>query len=146
MKQKSTLFKEKAQKYTVCFADNCPLHDHCLRWEVGLYVDTEEEVLTCINPRHKKVEKGQCPNFRDNQPLKMPLGMTKHFYYDMPQHQARNIKQALIDHYGRTIYYRYHSAHRPISPDVLQFIQSVCLEYGWTQPLQCDSEIEDYLW
>lgn len=146
MEQKESLFTEKAKRYTVCFATNCPLQDQCLRWEVAQYVDPEEKVLTCINPNHKDVSKGQCPNYRNNQPLKMPQGMREHFYHEMPQYQARNIKNALILHYGRTNYYRYHSAKRPIPPDVLHVIQTVCQRYGWTQPLQFDTEVEDYRW
>jgi hypothetical protein len=76
----------------------------------------------------------------------MPLGMREHFYRDMPHYMESNIKHALIAHYGRTTYYRYHSAKRPIGPDVLQVIQTVCHRYGWTQPLQFDSEVVDYLW
>lgn len=146
MDQKTALFTEKALQYTVCFAQQCPLREQCLRWEVGQYVDPEEKVLTCINPLHKDVAKGQCPNYRNNQKMTMPVGMRKYFYHDMPQYQARNIKNALILHYGRTTYYRYHSAIRPILPEVLQVIQNVCHRYGWTQPLRFDTEVEDYTW
>jgi hypothetical protein len=52
----------------------------------------------------------------------------------------------LINHFGRTGYYRYHSARRPITPDVLQVIQTVCQRFGWTQPLRFDGEVEDYVW
>ena len=78
--------------------------------------------------------------------IPLPLGMKQHFYHDMPHHVERNIKNALISHYGRTGYYHYHSAHRPISPDVLQVIESVCQRYNWTQPLRFDAEVEDYVW
>ena len=78
--------------------------------------------------------------------IKMPIGMREHFYYDMPRHTEQAIKQELIDHFGRYNYYRYHSAHRPITPDVLQVIQSVCQRHGWTQPLRFDDEVEDYVW
>ena len=30
------IFKEKARNgYTICFADNCPLKEHCLHYLVG---------------------------------------------------------------------------------------------------------------
>ena len=143
---KTALFTPKAKTYTVCYANHCPLHERCLRWEVGHYVDPNEQVLTCVNPLHKAVAEGQCPNFRTNEPHKMPLGMRQYFYYDMPRHTEQSIKHALINHYGRFYYYRYHSGRQPITPDVLQVIQTVCQRYGWTQPLQFDSEVEDYLW
>ena len=32
--------QNKVGNYPVCFLDQCPLHDQCLRWIVGQYVDT----------------------------------------------------------------------------------------------------------
>ena len=76
----------------------------------------------------------------------MPLGMKQAFYHDMPYHVERDIKDTLINHFGRTGYYRYHSARRPITPDALQVIQTVCQRFGWTEPLRFDGEVEDYVW
>lgn len=146
MKQKEAIFTEKAKHYFVCFADQCPLHESCLRWEVGQYVDADEVAIMSMNPRNRKIAQGECDSYREDQVVRMPLGMREHFYYDMPRHTEQSIKHALINHYGRYYYYRYHSGHKPITPDVLQVIQTVCQRYGWTQPLQFDSEVEDYLW
>lgn len=144
--EKTALFTEKAKHYFVCFADQCPLHETCLRWEVGQYVDADEVAIMSVNPKNRKIAQGECENYREEQIVRMPLGMRNHFYYDMPHHTELSIKQALIDHYGRYSYYQYHSAKRPITPDVLHVIQSVCHRFGWTQPLQFDSEVVDYLW
>ena len=53
MNHKETIFTEKAKKYFVCFADQCPLHATCLRWEVGQYVDADEEAIMSMNPSNK---------------------------------------------------------------------------------------------
>ena len=146
MNQKETIFTQKAKNYFVCFADLCPLHATCLRWEVGQYVDVEEKAILSMNPRNHKIAQGECEYYRKDEVIKMPIGMREHFYYDMPRHTEQAIKQELIDHFGRYNYYRYHSAHRPITPDVLQVIQTVCQRHGWTQPLRFDAEVEDYVW
>ena len=122
------------------------LHEQCLRWLLGPYTDPEESVVECQNPMDRRIANGQCVNYRNATPVRMPLGMKQAFYHDMPHHMEQSIKHALIDHYGRTGYYRYHSAHRPISPDVLAVIQSVCQRFGWSQPLRFDDEVEDYVW
>jgi hypothetical protein len=41
LKSQEDAFREKAGHYLVCFVDQCPLHDHCLRWLVGQYVDIQ---------------------------------------------------------------------------------------------------------
>lgn len=142
---KATLFREKAVKYLCCFNDHCPRHAECLRWEVGQYVDPDQHLTTCISPKYGKAQDGSCEFFRTNQLLRMPLGMT-HFYHDMPGHMEVSIKRVLIGHSNRSTYYKYHSGYRPIGPAMLSDIQETCREYGWTQPLQFDREVEDYDW
>ena len=55
MKQKEAIFTKKAKHYFVCFADQCPLHETCLRWEVGQYVDADEVAIMSMNPRNRKI-------------------------------------------------------------------------------------------
>lgn len=138
--------REKASHYLVCYVEQCPLHESCLRWKLGPYTDPEEHVIMCQNPMDQHATDGHCVNYRNATPLRMPLGMKQAFYHDMPYHMERDIKDTLISHFGRTGYYRYHSARRPITPDVLQVIQTVCLRFGWTEPLRFDGEVEDYVW
>ena len=75
MNQKETLFTEKAKNYFVCFADQCPLHATCLRWEVGQYVDVDEEAILSMNPRNRLIAQGECKYYRNDEPVKMPVGM-----------------------------------------------------------------------
>ena len=145
MENKKTLFSKKSETYMCCFNSQCPRHADCLRWEVGQYFDPQMHVVRSISPRYEKAADGTCSFFRDRQPQLMPLGM-KGFYYDMPAHTARFIKNTLISRYGRTIYYQYHRGDRPVTPDFRQVVESLCQEAGWTQPLHFDGETEDYVW
>ena len=65
MKQKEAIFTEKAKHYFVCFADQCPLHETCLRWEVGQYVDADEVAIMSMNPRNRKIAQGECDSYRE---------------------------------------------------------------------------------
>ena len=146
MTDKKTLFQEKAKTYMCCFCDQCPRHNQCLRYEVGQYADPQQHVVTSINPRYQKAADGTCEYFRDNQPVLMPVGMQQRFYFDMPQHTMRQIKNRLIAALGRTVYYQYHGGRRPITPQVHDLIQTTCQQAGWTQPLRFDSETENFVW
>jgi len=75
-----------------------------------------------------------CPMYRNDQPVRMPLGIAK-MYYDMPQRIAHPLKQHLIDHFNRKRYYEYHSGYRPVPPDHEQYIRQAILRYGWTDPV-----------
>lgn len=145
MKDKETLFREKATTYLCCYNNHCPRHAQCLRWEVGTFTDPNQHITTCISPHYAKSLDGSCEHFRDNRPQRMPVGM-KNFYHDMPSSVERAIKNTLISHSCRATYYKYHRGDRPITPKVLADIQSVCQQFGWTQPPKFDTETEDYLW
>ena len=146
MKDKETLFREKAADYLCCFNDHCPRRNQCLRWEVGKYLDPSVGVITSVSPHYRGVADGHCDLFRDNQPVTMPVGMNTRFYYDMPTHVARAIKSGLITHNCRATYYQYHNGQRPITPDYLALIHTLCQQAGWSQPLQFDGEVTDYVW
>ena len=146
MKNQEKLFKEKAKTYLVCFHDRCPRHEHCLRWLVGRHVDPSVSIATCVSPLYAPAVEGRCDQYRNDQPVRMPVGMSQHFYHDMPAHIALSIRKALIAHNCRSTYYHYHSGRRPITPDYEALVRQVCQQFGWTQPLRFDGEVEDYVW
>lgn len=145
MEDKEKILREKAKTYMVCFHDECPLHERCLRWEVGRYASTELRVSKCVSPRYEKAGTEQCDLYRSNEPVRMPVGM-KHFYYDMPAHTASDIRRSLIAHNCRATYYKYHSGYRPITPEYQHLIESVCRRHGWNGPFNYDGEVIDYVW
>ena len=145
MENQEQIFREKAEKYMVCFNAECPLHEQCLRWTVGHYVDSACHVVTCVNPRYAPAAKGRCDLFRDNRPITMPIGMTG-FYRDMPGHTEHSIKRRLIAQSCRSTYYKYHRGDRPITPDMQELITRISREEGWQGALTFDGEVTDYVW
>lgn len=139
------LFAEKAEKYIVCYNSSCPLHQRCLRYDVGAYVKPSQRILTAVNPHYNKAAGGQCDMFADNTPVRMNVGM-RHFYDEMPARIARRIKQRLIDHNCRRTYYKYHNGELPITPSMQAFIERVCQEEGWTGALVFEGETVNYVW
>lgn len=144
---KEEVFTQKATRgYLVCYNDHCPLHQQCLRYDVGQYKPAKELSIRVVNPCYEHAGDGQCPLYRPNEVQRMPVGMKKFFYLDMPVRIARRVRNRLIDHNCRSTYYQYHNGKRPITPDLLAFIKQVCREEGWTQPLVFDGETEGYAW
>ena len=51
MKNKEELLIKQAKEgYTVCYIDQCPLHNQCLRWLVGQHVPHTASTYRCVNP------------------------------------------------------------------------------------------------
>nr|MCR5578414.1 DUF6078 family protein [Prevotella sp.] len=136
MKQKVTepktreqLFAEKAAKsYAICHSQTCPLHGHCLRWLLLAYVPKDRRLTACVNLNNPAMQTETCPMYRNDQPVRMPLGIAK-MYYDMPLRIAHPLKQFLIQHFNRKRYYEYHSGYKPVPPDHEQFIRQTILRF-----------------
>lgn len=43
-------------------------------------------------------------------------------------------------------YYEYHSGYRPVPPDHVQYILKAIASFGWTQPVEFNSCVEEFLW
>ena len=144
--KKEQLLREKADSYLICYNEACDLHEHCLHWLAGPYVDGRTRIVKSVNLNYAPATAGRCDLYCDDRPVMMPVGMKEHFYNDIPQAKARQIKRTLISDLGRTIYYRYHSGLQPIPPAILSHIEEVCRGAGWEEPLHFDSEREELVW
>ena len=145
-KTREELFAEKASKsYAICYSETCPLRTHCLRWQLRTFTPKDLRMATCVNLNNPAMQTDNCPVYRDDSPVRMPLGISK-MYYDMPQRIAHPLKQHLIQHFNRKRYYEYHSGYKPVPPDHEQFIRQTILRFGWTAPIEFGSYVEDYLW
>lgn len=146
MNNKEELFRKKANTYIVCFNEGCRMHQECLRWQVGQYVDEDSRMVTCINPRYKLAAEGCCDEYRSASPVSMPIGMKQKFYLNMPKHIERKIKSSLIEESCRSTYYKYHNGKLPITPSLLSLIETIARSSGWNGPLEFDDEVIDYVW
>ena len=144
-KTREELFQEMAKSYSVCHSQSCPIRQHCLRSILSSYVPGNYPVVTCINLLNPRMQSDDCPQYRPAEPVRMPLGL-KRMYYDMPGHLERSIKAHLINLLSRKGYYKYHSARRPVTPDIEQLIRQTLRAFGWTQEPAFDDYVEEYLW
>ena len=100
-KSREQLFAEKAAKnYAVCHSQTCSLRTHCLRWLLRTYTPQSRRITTCVNLNHPAMQTDACPMYRNDQPVRMPLGIAK-MYYDMPQRIAPPLKQHVIEYFNR---------------------------------------------
>ena len=138
-------FRKKARNYLVCFMDNCPLHEQCLRWLVGQYADPTLISYNAINPHNPKMGGEQCEMFRKKQRAIMKRGLT-HLYDDMPGRMEHRIRALLILLWGHKKYYEVRKGERLITPEMQNDVEDSCRHHGWTGPFIYDGEEEDWLW
>ena len=130
------LFAEKADKnYAICLSQTCSLREHCLRWQLRTYTPKDRRIAACVNLNNPAMQTATCPMYRNDQPIRMPLGIAK-MYYDMPLRIAHPLKQFLIQHFNR----------KPVPPAHEQYIRQAIRDYGWTGPYEFNAYIDDYIW
>ncbi|UKK53909.1 DUF6078 family protein [Prevotella sp. E2-28] len=146
MKEKD-IFKEKAENgYIVCFADNCPLKECCLRYLVGQKMPDTTSSYHCVNPRFQDVGTTNCSLFRKAEKVKYAKGMTHLFNEDMPKRVEPYVRQHLINSHCRTYYYEFRNGERLIPPTVQEEIRQYFREAGWNGDVIFDGFVEDYEW
>lgn len=138
-------FSEKAGHYLVCFIDQCPLHEQCLRWLVGRYADTKAPAYIAVNPNNPDNGGDHCKMFRQNVRVVMKRGLTQ-LYHEMPTYVERGIRHQLISCWGRRQYFEMRKGDRLITPQQQQHVAEACRQHGWHGPITYDGEQEDWLW
>ncbi len=144
-KTREEIFAEKADNYPACFSETCPLREHCLHHILTSYKPKDRIYITCVNLQNPQMQGKDCPQFRKDEPIRMPVGLAA-IYYDMPGRMERAIKNHLINVYSRKRYYEYHNGTRPLIPEVERYVRQTIKTYGWPHEPQFGGYVEEYLW
>ena len=140
------LIKQAKEGYTVCYTDQCPLHNQCLRWLVGQHVPQTASTYRCVNPHFEGVATADCPMYRNDQKVRFAKGMMNIFSNDMPKRVEPAVRQGIIGLTNRTYYFEYRNGSRLIPPALQQAIRDLFRTNGWTEEVKFDGYVEDYDW
>lgn len=139
------IFAAKADNYQVCYSTVCPLREHCLHSILSSYTPDDRLYVPCVNLNNPKMERSDCPLYRSDEPIRMPIGLSP-IYHDMPSRIEKAVKHHLINVYSRKRYYEYHNGTRPLTPDVERYVRHVMKNAGWNEEPTFMGYVEEYLW
>lgn len=128
-----------------CFNSKCLQADNCLRYQVGLRVTSQRGVLTVVNPVRETSIDEKCPYFKSDTLQMFALGMI-HLLDSVPHHDALIIRQQMLRHFGKTYFYRLWRKERFFSPDQQEYVRSLFLKRGISNPPVFDEYVEQYDW
>ena len=143
---KELLIKKAHEGYTVCYVDECPLCQQCLRWLVGQHVPNSASTYRCVNPHFDSVATTSCPMYRSDQKVRFAKGMLHTFTSDMPKRVESAVRYGVIALTNRTYYFEYRNGSRLIPPKLQEDIRNLFRENGWTGDVTFDGYVEDYDW
>ena len=144
--EKELLIEKAKEGYTVCYMENCPLREHCLRWLTGQYVPNTRSTYRCVNPHFEGVATANCPMCRNDQKVRFAKGMLHIFTDDMPKRVESEVRYEVIAMTNLTYYFEYRNGSRLIPPTLQEQIRDLFREKGWIGEVNFDGYIEDYDW
>ena len=144
--EKELLIEKAAVGYTICYAESCPLRDHCLRWLVGQHLPDTATTYRCVNPHAESVATTNCPMYRNDQKVRYAKGMTHLFTDDMPKRVESAVRHDIIALTNRTYFFEYRNGKRLIPPALQEDIRDLFRYHGWTRDITFDAYVEDYEW
>lgn len=138
-------FNNQVAQYTLCFNDQCPKAENCLRHSITQYNTAQNIRLSVINPLCYPEAGKECPHFRTNKKIRIAWGF-KHLYDDMPARISRAVHRNLEAIFNHSPYYRYRNQELGLTPKQQECIRQVCRKHGWKEEVVFDRYTDEYDW
>ena len=134
-------YETMPEHYLLCFNDDCPLADTCLRRLAARSGRVKDETVLAVNPARFCGD--NCPSYKENKVATLAYGM-KHSFHEVKADHIARLRGALIRHFGGGSYYLRRNGLRAITPEEQQYIGSVFQQYGYE--IHFDRTEEETLW
>ena len=136
MKQLS--FTDAPHDWAICFLNNCPLAETCLRRRVAELAPPTLKHHEIVLPAAR--EDGQCSLFVPAELVHMAWGM-KNTFTHVKSYHYQEMRPMLEGYFGsHSTFYRYYNGLRPITPKQQAWIANLLRRFGYDAPLHFDRE------
>ena len=114
--------------YARCYNEQCPKACNCLRRVAALLTTADTSYI-----------------FQNAEKIHVAGGIS-HLLDNVPYKDGTNLKQQLIGHFGKTLYYRFYREERFLSPADQNYIRQLFRRKGITEEPVFDSYTDEYNW
>ena len=129
-------FENVPNNWAVCFNNDCPLKEQCLRYQAAITVP--DGVCYGMSVWPQAYKNGQCRMFAEIKTVTMAWGFSQ-LYKDLRHEDYKEIRTRMEDHFGRAgNYYRYNRGEKLLTPADQQWIQQLFARYGYTADVVFD--------
>ena len=136
MKEKELKWGMVPEGWALCFNQNCPLRESCLRYQAGRLAPEEVTITRCVTPR--AVTDGPCAYFASMELQTMAYGFST-IYERVLKKDFTIMRKAMTNHLsGKRYYYEYMRGERALSPEQQEWIRSLFAEHGYADCVAFD--------
>lgn len=128
-----------------CFNSQCPQAGSCLRHLAAKHSAAGSQFIVIVNPAHFPAEGDECANFRPCHKVNMAWGIS-HLLDNVPLKEASRLRQQMISHFNKALYYRFFRKEYSLSPRDQLYIRQLFKQRGITEEPAFDFYTEEYDW
>lgn len=129
-------FSDVPRRWAVCFQNECPMKEECLRWRAGQVAPERVQALMCVTPNTRRGDK--CPRLVPARPVRLAWGMTR-LFKRVPWYMVQALREEIIPIFGsRRQFYRYRLGRWVISPKKQEQVAAVFRRFGFEEEPQFD--------
>lgn len=133
------------RNFAYCLNERCKKANECLRFQATRPVLAERDSFTIVNPAKTSPGDEECRFFKADKLQPFAQGI-KHLLDHVSHSDAIIIKQQMLDHFGKTLFYRFWRGENLVTPAQQEYIRQLFLNRNITEPPVFDEYIEMYEW
>ncbi len=136
-------FRNVPRTYQLCFLEDCPRKEVCLRHMAGQFLPEDRNFGQAIYPNMKRGEKG-CRLFATGETKVMAYGFKRLFANVLSRHE-HGLRTAMKQYLGgHGSYYRYHNGEKLLGPEQQEWIIQLFRRTGYNEGLEFDHYVQLY--
>lgn len=136
MSMKEIKFEEIPYNWAVCYLEQCPWRQECLRYVAGKSVPHDVTQGQAVFPQALSAE--GCLQKREIHNEELAWGFT-HLYDAVTHNDYLNLRRQIENYLGsRYIYHRYHTGVKKLTVEQQAWIAQLFANYGYTEPIHFD--------
>lgn len=128
-----------------CFKKQCPRGEKCLHHLAAMHSTNQYPTLSVVNPNCIPEDMNTCPFYHSVQKIRIAWGV-RHLLEKVPYKDAVSLKNLMLSHFGRGMYYRFHRKEKGIAPEQQEYIRRIFRQKGIMEEPAFDSYTEEYKW
>ena len=139
-------WKDVPEGWALCFTQDCPLREMCLRWQAAQLAPDGLTVTRCVTPRALTGDK--CKHFATMEPVRYALGFSTVYDKVRKDDFTPMRKQMTNMLSGKRYYYEYKRGDRRLTPEQQRQIRQLFTAWGYADSVRFDNyeEALDFHW
>ena len=136
-------YQEVPYDFAHCLNDQCTQVNHCLRHLAAANSTSIRKFFPIVNPAHYPKERDKCPFFKSQIKKRIALGITN-LLDNVPHKTALLLRRQMVEHFGKTLYYRFLRKENELLPEHQIFIKQLFEQNGINEEPVFDSYRESF--